>query len=67
MPISAHLELREIMCQRRTCKRCGKPDWRGCGAHIESVLSDVPKPKRCACRESAPDGFFAKLKWTLSR
>jgi hypothetical protein len=39
------------MCRRVTCPSCGKPDWAGCGAHIESVLGDVPKDARCKCRE----------------
>jgi len=39
------------MCQRVTCRKCGKPTYSGCGAHIEQVLGDVPKAKRCQCRE----------------
>jgi hypothetical protein len=35
-----------------TCPTCSKPDWRGCGAHIEQVLGNVPKEKRCKCREA---------------
>ena len=34
-----------------TCKTCGKPNWAGCGAHVETVLGDVPKADRCRCRE----------------
>ena len=34
-----------------TCKSCGKPNWAGCGAHVEMVLADVPKADRCRCRE----------------
>ena len=37
------------MCQRVTCPQCGKPSWRGCGAHVESVLRDVPPADRCRC------------------
>ncbi|MCA9492916.1 MAG: hypothetical protein KC621_23455 [Myxococcales bacterium] len=40
------------MCQRVSCPKCGKPDWRGCGAHVESVLGNVPKQDRCKCREA---------------
>ena len=40
------------MCRRVTCKQCGKPNWAGCGAHVEAVLSDVPKADRCRCRET---------------
>ncbi|MFM2160553.1 MAG: hypothetical protein RLZZ383_65 [Pseudomonadota bacterium] len=42
------------MCRRVTCPSCGKPDWAGCGAHIEAVLGDVPKDARCRCRELPP-------------
>ncbi|MCC7070700.1 MAG: hypothetical protein IT383_05220 [Deltaproteobacteria bacterium] len=41
------------MCRRVTCATCGKPTFAGCGAHVEQVLGDVPKDKRCACREAA--------------
>jgi hypothetical protein len=39
------------MCRRVTCKTCGKPDWAGCGAHVDAVLGDVPKKDRCRCAE----------------
>ncbi len=39
------------MCRRVTCKTCGKPDWAGCGAHVDAVLGDVPKADRCHCAE----------------
>lgn len=35
------------MCQRITCRQCGKPSFAGCGRHVESVLGDVPAAKRC--------------------
>jgi hypothetical protein len=37
------------MCQRITCKDCGKPSFKGCGQHVESVLGDVPPADRCQC------------------
>lgn len=40
------------MCTRITCRTCGKPSFSGCGAHVEMVLADVPRDKRCKCRES---------------
>ncbi|MFO0695361.1 MAG: hypothetical protein U0230_17490 [Polyangiales bacterium] len=56
------------MCQRVTCRSCGKPTFAGCGAHVEQVLRDVPPAERCRCREeaakSAPQGgggFFSSL------
>lgn len=39
------------MCSRATCPTCNKPTYAGCGAHVEQVLGDVPKEKRCKCRE----------------
>lgn len=44
------------MCQRITCKKCGKPSYAGCGAHIEQVLGDVPPADRCKCREEKAAG-----------
>jgi hypothetical protein len=35
------------MCQRITCRECGKPSFAGCGRHVESVLGDVPPSERC--------------------
>jgi hypothetical protein len=35
------------MCQRITCRQCGKPSFAGCGRHVESVLGDVPPAQRC--------------------
>lgn len=39
------------MCHRVTCRTCGKPSYAGCGMHIEQVLGDVPRDRRCRCRE----------------
>lgn len=39
------------MCRRVTCRDCNKPDWAGCGAHVEAVLGDVKPEDRCQCRE----------------
>jgi hypothetical protein len=35
------------MCYRRTCMKCGRPTYSGCGRHIEVVLGDVPPEERC--------------------
>lgn len=42
------------MCRVVQCKKCHKPGWAGCGAHVEQVLGHVPQAERCACRERAP-------------
>lgn len=41
------------MCRRIQCSQCGRPSFAGCGAHVEQVLADVPKPDRCRCHERA--------------
>lgn len=42
------------MCQRITCRTCGKPGFTGCGNHVEQILGDVPKSGRCACAAERP-------------
>ncbi|MEV6066055.1 hypothetical protein AB0L82_05825 [Nocardia sp. NPDC052001] len=42
------------MCQRTTCRACGKPGFTGCGNHVEQVLGDVPKSDRCSCAAESP-------------
>jgi hypothetical protein len=42
------------MCSQVTCPQCKKPDWRGCGAHVEQLLGHIAKKDRCACREAPP-------------
>jgi hypothetical protein len=37
------------MCRRVECRKCGKPTWAGCGAHVEQVLGNVPAADRCQC------------------
>lgn len=55
------------MCQRATCKTCGKATYRGCGMHVEQVLAGVPEAARCDCARSARTGagsgggFIARL------
>jgi hypothetical protein len=48
------------MCQRTTCRSCGKPTYVGCGLHVEQVLGEVPVSGRCAC-EPRSGGLFARL------
>jgi hypothetical protein len=52
------------MCRRVSCQKCGKPDWAGCGAHIEQVLGDVAAKDRCQCRENA--GPPPSSRWSLA-
>lgn len=39
------------MCRRIECAQCGRPTFAGCGAHVEQVLADVPRDRRCRCRQ----------------
>jgi hypothetical protein len=59
------IEKELLMCQRVNCKSCGKATYRGCGMHVEQVLSGVPKSQRCDCDRSgrsAGGGLFARLR-----
>lgn len=51
------------MCRRVTCATCGKPGWRGCGAHVEQVLGDVATGDRCQCGAASTTGpgFFKRI------
>ena len=51
------------MCQRVTCKTCGKPTFAGCGMHVDQVLGDVPRGDRCQGheRDAGTGGFLSKL------
>jgi hypothetical protein len=39
------------MCRLVECRKCGRPTYAGCGAHVEQVLGHVPPAERCQCRE----------------
>ena len=39
------------MCRRVECRKCGRPTFVGCGMHVEQVLGDVPRERRCRCHE----------------
>jgi len=55
------------MCRRVACRKCGKPTWAGCGAHVEQVIGDVPPADRCQCREApAKQGKSARPAATRS-
>lgn len=48
------------MCQKVTCRRCGKATWTGCGQHVNQVMRGVPPHDRCQGHENEPS-FFARL------
>ncbi|KAK9893681.1 hypothetical protein P389DRAFT_174489 [Cystobasidium minutum MCA 4210] len=39
------------MCMQSICANegCGKKTWWGCGKHIDSVMSKIPKEEQCHC------------------
>lgn len=41
------------MCSAATCTQCDKTTWRGCGQHVDSVMTGVPTDQRCICDRSA--------------
>jgi len=51
------------MCREVKCKKCGRPSWKGCGLHVEQVLSHVPRADRCQC---SAEPRTKRLSW-LSR
>jgi hypothetical protein len=66
------------MCQRVTCKTCGKATYEGCGMHVEQVLAGVPGSERCSCADTgsgaaASDagasrgGLFSRLRGSRQR
>ena len=56
------------MCRQVTCRKCGRPTWKGCGAHVEQVLHSVPVAERCRCSsEKTPRPATTKRKSWFSR
>jgi hypothetical protein len=56
------------MCRQVTCRKCGRPSWKGCGAHVEQVLRKVPPAERCHCNsEKTPQPATPKRKSWFSR
>jgi hypothetical protein len=57
------------MCQRATCRTCGKATYRGCGMHVEQVLAGVPKSERCQgdCTPAKGPSSSGFLSWLRRR
>lgn len=58
------------MCRRVQCSDCEKPTYAGCGAHVDQVLSDVPRDERCVCRAPAKRAAaepWSPLAWFFQR
>ena len=54
------------MCQRATCRTCGKATYSGCGMHVEQALAGVPASQRCDC-ETRPERPARGLRSLLRR
>lgn len=35
------------MCRPATCSVCGLTTWAGCGRHVDDVMANVPRARRC--------------------
>ena len=42
------------MCRAVPCRQCGKIGWKGCGMHVDQVLSAVPRDQRCPGHAKEP-------------
>lgn len=51
------------MCQKTTCRKCGKAAWSGCGQHVSQVMKGIPKAQQCQGHANDPKepGFLARL------
>ncbi|KAH9970564.1 hypothetical protein BGW80DRAFT_1175986 [Lactifluus volemus] len=46
-------------CFAVKCDNCGKTTWKGCGNHVESVMSGIKEENRCECaRKSERESEF---------
>ncbi|ELR23537.1 uncharacterized protein ACA1_071590, partial [Acanthamoeba castellanii str. Neff] len=41
------------MCFKAKCLNCGKWTWKGCGKHIDSVMTQIPAAEQCHCSPEA--------------
>lgn len=41
------------MCSPARCHQCGLTTWRGCGMHVDAVMTRVEASQRCTCTPSA--------------
>jgi hypothetical protein len=37
------------MCSLVKCNKCLLLTWSGCGQHVQQIMANVPKDKRCTC------------------
>ncbi|PWZ03068.1 hypothetical protein BCV70DRAFT_214544 [Testicularia cyperi] len=45
----SELEAPVNACFAVKCDKCGKTTWKGCGKHVDQVMSQVPKDDQCTC------------------
>ncbi|KDN52183.1 hypothetical protein K437DRAFT_254567 [Tilletiaria anomala UBC 951] len=39
-------------CFAVKCDKCGLTTWKGCGKHVDQVMSSVPEDQQCKCPRS---------------
>ncbi|KAF2274855.1 uncharacterized protein EI97DRAFT_434760 [Westerdykella ornata] len=44
------------MCHSATCSNCHKATWWGCGNHISSVMTNIPREEWCTCEPRVEKG-----------
>lgn len=51
------------MCSAVTCRECGKTTWAGCGQHVDQVMRNVPKSRRCEghVKEPQTGSFLSRV------
>ena len=54
------------MCRQIVCSRCNKPNWAGCGQHIEEALKNIPKEQQCQCVRQESSSSIKGSKYVLS-
>ncbi|ORZ30751.1 hypothetical protein BCR44DRAFT_127512 [Catenaria anguillulae PL171] len=48
------------MCMPVECPLCHKTTWKGCGQHIDSVMSKLTEDQKCKCPRDQVEGELAK-------
>lgn len=53
------------MCHPTTCRSCRGTTWAGCGSHVDQVMRNVPRDRRCSCsadaRAAKGEGLVSRL------
>lgn len=55
------------MCSPARCHQCGLTTWRGCGMHVDAVMTRVEASQRCTCTQSAQSAGPPSFSWFRKR